>query len=127
MMTKKEQAEAERMKQELRIALALRWTEQVLPDVPKPESGEARGWIHNEHSKEVRRCISTVSFHCDRVDANWRPTSESWAHGGVDMYSTAELCERAMRCKMERRFAKELALCDYRIDGARRYAQGEDR
>jgi len=94
------------------LALALRWTEKVMPDVAKPEAGsnvKTQGFIFNCHTAQV--------------DAMW---SESTRHGrasspvngyqgSISMYSTKLLALKALRHEIEVRSAEALRDIDKRI------------
>ena len=120
-MTKKEQAEMQRLRDDLALARAMRW-----PDYPKPapmthaeinanlvEGGErfgrrqmvARGWYQNSYSGRVTYGCSTTIHHSSEGDTT---TSQ---HMGV-MYRTKAAALMAMRLEMTEKFAKELAKVD---------------
>jgi hypothetical protein len=108
-MTKKELAVIE----ELKIKLALRITENVKPDIPKPESGQTlvKGWSFNSYSKRVEKSCSTCIYHGD----GWEKTS---SQNAIEQYSTPILAYRAMRREVEKRCARELREIDIKIEGA---------
>lgn len=112
-MNKKEQAEIEELRNQLRIAKAFRFTEKVEPDVPIPElfSRElSKGFSFNSYTGEISRaCSSSISHsvHNDEKTTTQCPRC---------LYSTRTLALKAMRYEMEQRFAKELADVDKQIE-----------
>jgi hypothetical protein len=105
-MTKKEQAEVEALK----IRLALRFTEDVKPDIPKPESGIVNGYSFNSFSKRVEKsCSSPIGHNCGR----WDKTDAQYH---IAQYSSPMLAFRAMRREVEECFARELREIDRKIE-----------
>jgi hypothetical protein len=106
-MNKKEQAEVERLK----TLLSLRFTADVLPDIPKPESGQnlVKGWSFNSYSGRVEKSCSTCIYHGD----GWDKTS---SQNPIEQYSTPVLACRAMRREVEERCARELRKIDRKIE-----------
>lgn len=110
-MTKKERAEFDEAIKRVETMAALRWTSPVEADVPIPEFGKrAAGWI---------------VYH-DSVEPSW---SEAMSHGsmpyrsgcasqgGRHMHSTKLRALKALRHKLELRFAERLAQLDRVIAG----------
>ena len=101
-MTKKEQAEVEALK----IRLALRFTEDVKPDIPKPESGIVNGYSFNSSSRRVEKsCSSSIGHNHGR----WDKADSQYP---IAQYSSPILAYRAMRREVEQRFARELREID---------------
>ena len=110
-MTKKEQAEVERLK----TRLALRFTEDVKPDIPEPESGIPglpiiNGWSFNSYSKRVVKSCSSTIFH---GNGQWDKTD---SHYAIEQFSMPILAYKAMRRELEERYARELREIDRSIE-----------
>jgi hypothetical protein len=110
-MNKKEQAEVEKLK----TRLALRFTEDVKPDVPKPEvepgSGKiVNGWSFNSYSKRVEKSCSSSMYHSNGL---WNKTDSQYP---IEQYSMPILAYKAMRREVEERFAAELRAIDRSIE-----------
>jgi hypothetical protein len=112
MMNKKEQAEMEALRDELRIARALRFTEKIEPDVDIPTSTEeSEGYMFNAYSQRVTPSRSRMGSHL---------VGEcSWSQQGKRLYSTELLAYTAMRYEVERDCAKKLAVIDKKIESLR--------
>lgn len=111
-MTKKDLAEMERLQRELRIVSALRWTEDVKPDVPPPEtsSGLTKGWLPNPYSMYVAKaCSSGVSHSIGRDD-------KTESQGARALYSTRLLALQALRYAVTREAAEKLAAINRAIE-----------
>ena len=107
-MTKKETAEVESLRRELSIVAALRWTEQVLPDIPVPVRNRlTKGWLAGYDRVDIA-CSSCV-FHA--YGRNDKTTTQQ----PVALFSTKLLALKALRYEMERRFAEQLANIDRQI------------
>jgi len=112
-MNKKEQAEMERLKTDLLIAKAMRFTDKVEPDLMPPKSlseGLVKGFLYNSYSPRVERsCTSSVhhSFGSDEKTSTQNPKC---------LYSTELLAWKACRNAMEEEFAKKLAGVDLIIE-----------
>lgn len=113
-MNKKEQAELAALKKQIALAMALRWTDPVKPDVPPP-SGSVRysyGWLTGgayEHSTQA--WSSSVTHGRSAPEKAGRNGSQNCRH----LYSTRLLALRARRHEMECDFAKQLADVDAEI------------
>ena len=109
-MNKKEK----KLVESLKVLLALRRTEEVLPDVDPPSNagrfGElSTGYTFNAYSLKVSpACSSSISHGIGRTDKTSRQEPKK-------LYSTKELATRAMRYEVEMRSAKELHKVDLRI------------
>lgn len=118
-MNKREQAEMEALKQELAEAKALRFTEDVQPDVLPPYSGFGgldelrRGWrgqyvaIRVDAGPVIKACTSSISN-----GTGWERASSQHPR---ELYSTRVLALRALRRDLENACAKELARLDAEI------------
>lgn len=120
-MTKKEQAEMERLRFDLALARAMRW-----PSYPKPASMTvaeikdslvdggvqygspqkvARGWFTNAYSQRLTYGCSNGISHNNDGD---KTTTQNMGQ----MYRTKADAARAMRFEMTEDFAKKLAAVD---------------
>lgn len=123
-MNKKEQAEMDALREELRIARAFRFTDPVERDVMPPEScyrgeGLTTGYDFNEHIGADPRSYSSAISHqwSGSVSHGDMPYSEySGSQGSRRLFSTKLLALRALRFALERRFAKRLAAVDAAIE-----------
>jgi hypothetical protein len=114
-MNKKEQAAFAELQEELRLVKAWRLTENVLPDIPVPNSGYTQGWTFNSYSKIVEYAWSESVVH---GRGEWKKHPRNGSQGGVALYSTKEIALRAMRYWIEQRFMRELAAIDTQIEQA---------
>ena len=117
-MTKKEKAEVDERISRVNTLAALRWTEEVKPDIPKPDSYsvETTGWSYS----------TSIFYGGDRVETAW---SSSGAHGtgsrscgsqgGVGLFSTELLALKALRHSVEKECATRLYRIDRMIEQAR--------
>lgn len=126
-MTKKEQAEFERLRSDLALARAMRW-----PDYPKPASMTAQeiaaakvpggtryghpqmvamGWFQNSYSRRVTLGCSDGVHHS--TDGNTTGSQNA----GI-MYRDKADAWRAMRHELTEKYAKELAEIDRQITAA---------
>lgn len=113
-MNKKELAEMAELKRELAEARALRFTSQVVPDLPAPKGGvKTSGWDFNAHCHEVGQAWSESIAH-GRGPARGKNMSAS--QGSRALYSTKLLALKAMRNTMEHKAARELAKVDALIE-----------
>lgn len=112
MMNKKEQAEMQQLRDELRLAKALRFTEEVATDVPLPShsmNGLTTGWTFNSYNDRVEvGCSSSTSHSFGRND-------KTTAQHPLALYSSKLRALRALRASVERIVAKRLADIDLRI------------
>lgn len=111
-MTKKEQAEMESLREQLRIAKSFRFTEKVEPDVIPPTYGQTltRGWTFNDYTGEVVKGCSSSVHHGYEQDEKTTEQGPLW------LYSSKALALKAARNCIERKFAKELANIDALIE-----------
>ena len=107
-MTKKEQAEVERLK----TRLALRFTEDVNPDIPGNAglSQITNGYSFNSYTKRVEKSCS------DGFNHNLGEWNKTRFRGDIDQYSMPVLAYKAMRRELEERFARELREIDRNIE-----------
>ena len=117
-MNKKEQKAFDDLKEQLRIAKALRFTEDVPEDVPIPSEWKelAKGWMFNEHrwthgrAGSVQRACSSPTGHCFGDDTYTN------TQGGKSLFSTKKRALTAMRRAIELEYAKSLADLDKLIE-----------
>lgn len=117
-MTKKEKEYVAQLEEQVGIAMALRHTERVDPDIPVPalSSGiHTQGWTAGYDS--VRESWSESTRHGEGRRASTPPGSAS--QKGIPLYSTKLLALKAVRYKMEQRFANQLWLIDQQIQKAK--------
>jgi hypothetical protein len=118
-MNKKEQAEMEALKHELRVARAMRFTDPVPKDVFPPQTMHelVTGWVYNAHSKRVDvACTNSVNHAVGQTD---RTTSQR----PILMYSSRLLALKGLRHELERKYAEELAELDRKIEDESREQQ----
>ncbi len=120
-MNKREQAEMESLREELRIAKALRFTEKVEPDLDPPVAGRgsfnelSKGFDFNAHCSgssypRVEKACSSSIGHCFGRDDN------TTTQGSRRLFTTDLLAWRACRNVLEMEFAKKLAYVDKQIE-----------
>ena len=114
-MNKKEQAEMESLRNQLRLAKALRFTEPHLPDVPIPSvysDGLSKGFLFcaSEGAMRVEPACSSSVGHAMGQDK--RTTTQ----GGRRLYSTELLAWQACRNEVEQKCAEWLAKVDEHIE-----------
>jgi len=107
-MNKKEQEEMEQLK----TKLALKFTEQVNPDIKPSEVYDTivNGYLYNSYSKRVVKSCTTKISHSF---GNWDKTT---TQGSRNLYSTEILAYKAMRSELERSFASQLREIDKKIE-----------
>jgi hypothetical protein len=114
-MNKKEQAAFAELQEELRLVKAWKLTENVLPDIPVPESGHTQGWTYNKYTKCVDLAWSKCVTHGYGA---WKDHPRNGIQCGIALFSTRERALRAMRYEIEQRFMRELAAIDMQIEQA---------
>lgn len=118
-MNKKEQAEMDRLRDELRIAKSFRFTETVEPDVMPPvaygKENAINGWYMNPHNGSVCLAATSSAAHTTSPEI----IRAAWTQGSKKLYSTRLLALKAGRCAMEQKFAKLLADIDRKIEEER--------
>ena len=113
-MNKREQAEMESLKQQLREAKALRFTEDVERDVPIPDGGDvSQGWDFCG-PRQYNRVYEAWSKHSSHGTGQYCPNSGS--QNGVKLFSTKLLALRALRRYAEIMHAADLAGIDSMIE-----------
>jgi len=115
-MTKKERAEMEDLRTQLRIAKAFRFTEKVRPDVLIPTGSGvlSRGFLYNASNmawRVVPACSSSVAH-------SFGSSDKTDSRNGCPLYSTRLLALRALRNDAEQQCAKWLADIDKAIEEA---------
>lgn len=112
-MTKKETAEIDSLREQLRLAKSLRFTDAVAPDVMPPDnySKLSKGFLFNIYGegRVVPACTSGTShnFGSDDKTTTQQPRA---------LYSTRLLALRALRHEMEQDCARRLANIDRQIE-----------
>lgn len=122
-MNKKEAAEMERLRQELRVAKALRYSNAPVPSmVPPPaagSSGYVNGWIFNAYNMVVEKAWTESTCHSR---GQWRdPDGKRERHisasqGGISLYPSYRAAAEALRQAVERECAEKLAKIDRMIE-----------
>ena len=113
-MTKKEQLELDSLREQLRIAKALRFTEEVKPDVMPPgrmSDGLTKGFLYNAYGdgRIAPACSSSMSH-------NFGSDKATQSKDARPLYSTRLLALRGLRHAVELECAKRLAGIDKQID-----------
>jgi len=119
MMNKKEQAEFDALKQQVRLAKALSWTQPVPPDVPAPLSSERgnrliKGFLYSAYAGFGGDAVSPACS--DSIHHNSRSDSQTSTKGSRSLYSTRLLALQALRHKVEQECAARLAAIDAKIE-----------
>lgn len=111
MMTKKERAEMDEKMEKAYILAALRWSDDVRPNLPPPKHFEelTTGWLPAHWCGAVVACSSRIHHGIGRID---RITSQ----GARALYSTKLLALRARRYEIALESAKKLAEIDKLIE-----------
>ena len=121
-MTKREKEEMESLRQQLREAVAFRFTEDVKPDVPPPEGGSGRlsvgfqfrlGGLRVYSSRELVEALPSCSS-C--VGHGYGTTKETTTQNPWWMYSSKLLALRAARRELEKQYSRALASVDEQIE-----------
>lgn len=121
-MTKKEKAEFDAAILKAEILGALRWTQEVLPDIAPPTyegygfSAGKDGWSFNTYTESVFEAWSESNAHGFGKYANRSRMSGS--RGGIALYSSSELALKGLRSAMETQYAKNLQKIDKAIRDA---------
>lgn len=115
-MNKKEQAELAELKNSLRLAKALRWTEPVGKDVPPPHTfgEEASGFVFNAYSSSVSAAWSSSGSH--GIGSHTRESKYGGSQNSISMFSTRLLALRGLRNAVELEAAQKLARIDEQIE-----------
>jgi hypothetical protein len=114
-MTKKERKEFEEAIANARLLGALRWTEEVLPDIPKPTyPKETSGWRMNQHS-DYGRVWEAWSNSSSHGFGRFKVDGSSASQGAVELYSTKLRALKALRHGIEILAAAKLANIDRHI------------
>lgn len=112
-MSKKDSANMEELKEQLRVAKALRFTDVVTPDIPVPlgDQGLSRGYLYagTDYPRVELSCSSSVHHSFGNPD---RTTSQ----GARRLFSTKLLALRALRHELEIDCANKLAKIDRLIE-----------
>lgn len=117
-MTKKEKAEFDVILQRVNTLAALRWTEEVKPDVPKPDSYnlQTQGWTYTASAYYGGDKVSQAwSTGCSHGPGN---SKSSGSQGAIDLFSTELLALKALRHAVEKECAARLYWVDRLIEKA---------
>ena len=113
-MTKAEKQRMADMEEQIRLLKALRWTEEVLSDVPPPTdlypNTLSTGFVPDIYSLSTLSACSAFRYH--EIGRTISPT----ARGSISMYSTRLLALRGLRYQVELECAKKLARIDAMIE-----------
>lgn len=114
-MTKKEKAEFDAAILKAEVLGALRWTQEVPPDIPPTYEGYGLsvgtdGWLFNTYTEQSFEDWSEASAHGTGRYSNRSRLSGS--RGGVALYSSRELALKGLRHAMEMQYAKSLQKID---------------
>lgn len=114
-MNKKEQAEMDELRNQLRLARAFRRTAPVLPDVPPPSGSpyQTTGFLYGGYAGVTEAWSTPVSHGYGQPSGASRMCG---SQNGVHLFSTKELALRARRWDMEVEFEKKLADIDLLIE-----------
>lgn len=103
----------EAYRRSIRLAQALRFTEDVTPDIAPPKSynGDlSTGYGYNAFNDTIAPCCSSVSSH------GWNSHDKTTTQRPIFMYSTRVRALRALRREVEIQCAKRLADIDAKIE-----------
>lgn len=114
-MTKKEKAEFEAAIKRANTLSALRWTDPVEKDLPRPDRGSTSGWDYNAYSVRVYQAWSEPVSHGDGPARN----GYSGSQGGIALFSTKLLALKALRHAVECDSAEKLRKIDEMIEKER--------
>lgn len=118
-MNKKEQKAFDDLKEQLRLAKAMRFTEDVKEDVPIPTQwGQLnRGWLFNAHRwKSYGNCNAVDRACSSSTGHDFGNDTKTSTQGGKALFSTKLLALKAMRRQIELEYAKSLADLDKLIE-----------
>jgi hypothetical protein len=110
-MNKKEKALVE----DLKIRLALRFTDLVVEDIDFPAAGVGadnfvKGYVFNSYSVRVNKSCSDYLYH------NHHSDGKTTTQGSIRQFSTRLLALKAMRNEIELKIAKQLYEVDQMIE-----------
>ena len=107
-MNKTEQS----MVEDLKTKLALRWTDNVKPDLAPPTeiSKIINGYGFNRYTRSVSKSCSSCIYHSDY---QWDKTS---SQNAIHQYSTELLAYKALRHSLEKEYAGYLRGIDKKIE-----------
>lgn len=106
LMTKKEKQYIE----DLEIKLALKWTDDVLPDIPIPtnKSINNKGFLYNNYSLIIDDACSSSTHHA--------LNKKTLRKGGRQLFNTKLKAAQALRHDLETQYAKSLRKIDFMIE-----------
>jgi hypothetical protein len=111
-MTKAEKARLDELENQLRIAKAFRFTDEVRPDVMPPARSNdlAKGFLFNDYTREVAVACTSSVYHAYGQDD--RTTTQR----ARCLYSTRLRALRALRHSVEKIVSEQLAEIDREIE-----------
>jgi len=107
-MNKKQLKEME----DLKTLASFRRTEEILPDLEKPDYNQEKltlGWSYNSYVMRAYKTCSSCIYHGE----GWEKTN---TQNSIKQYSSKILALKAMRFEVEMRIAKELREIDLMIE-----------
>lgn len=112
-MNKREQAEMDDLRKMLLEARALRFTDEIAPDIPMPshDKGTVNGWSYHVYNGDFtvsKACSSSTSHSI----GGWDKTT---SQRPIPLYSSELLATRAARAKLAIQCSMMLAKADRRI------------
>lgn len=123
-MTKKELAETEAKIDHWRTVAALRWTEEVTPDVARPTA------MHGEHTTGFRARATTYGAEVDQFWAGFsvygtgsnpdNTPSHQVSRGVIKLHSTKIRALKALRNQLEKKAAADMLAIDKAIEALTR-------
>jgi len=110
-MNKKEKAHVEELQRALNLAVVLRWTTEVLPDIPVPTRWDELipGYTFHAYGNRVEVSCSSAGSHSK--GNNTKTTTQN----GIRQYSTRLRALRGMRWAVEQECARRLLDIDDQI------------
>lgn len=131
MMTKREQAEMDALRKEVRIARALRFSEPVEPDVPIPSgfSELSTGfYVWANGPDRVHHRSVAVDVACSSSSGHaFGSTAKTNSQGPRRLYSSRLLALKAGRADLARQCAESLAWVDEQIEKEEKEANAANR
>jgi hypothetical protein len=118
-MNKKEQKAFDDLKEQLRIAKAMRFTEDVPEDVPIPKEWKelAKGWLFNAYRWKSYANPTAVDKACSSTTGHdFGSDTKTSTQGPKPLFSTKLRALKAMRRAIELEYAKSLADLDKLIE-----------
>lgn len=115
-MTKKERAEYDAAIHRAELLAALRWTEEVLPDVPPPDESAPRGT--ETHGFTIYASSNIAPMKSSAFDHSNESDTEFRYRDPIALFSTKLLALKAHRHAVTKESAEKLLAIDDRIKAA---------